>query len=250
MIIKKNEEEIAVIRRACRIAGEVLEEAGKQLKPGLSTGRLDEFIEAEIRKRGAKPAFKGYRGYKHASCLSVNEEVVHGIPSEDRIIKEGDIVGVDVGSIVEGYYGDVARTFCVGSVDKTSRKLVRTTKECLGLGIKQARAGKNIGDVSFAIESHAKKNGYSVVRDLFGHGVGKALHEDPLVPNFGKPGTGPKLEKGMIFAIEPMLNTGGSAIETLEDGWTVVTKDRGLSAHFEHTILITDGAAEVLSGVK
>lgn len=246
MIIIKSDEEINYIRKACEIAGSVLSLAGKLIKPGITTSELDKFIEDELLKRGAKAAFKGYRGYKHASCLSVNEEIVHGIPSV-RVINDSDIVGVDVGSIVEGYYGDCAKTFAVGKISKSAKKLMETTRQCLDLAIKQARKGNRIGDISFVIEQHALKHGYSVVKDLFGHGVGKSLHEDPLIPNFGKKGSGAKLEKGMIFAIEPMLNIGKSDIETLDDGWTVVTKDRKLSAHFEHTILITDSNAEVLT---
>ncbi len=248
MIIIKTEADIFYIRKACEVAAEVLDLAGKYIKAGISTKELDAFIEAEILKRKAKAAFKGYRGYRHASCLSINEEVVHGIPT-DRIIKEGDIVGVDIGSIVNGYYGDVARTYSIGKPTKSVKKLLRTTAECLEIGIKNAKCGGTVGDISSSIEEHARKNGYSVVKDLYGHGVGKALHEDPLIPNFGRRGSGPKLQKGMVFAIEPMLNIGGSEIETLSDGWTVVTADRTLSAHFENTILITEADAEVLTKV-
>lgn len=246
MIIIKTDEEIKCIKEACEIAAEVLGLAGKIIKPGITTENIDNYIEQELVRRGAKPAFKGYRGYKHASCLSVNEEIVHGIPSA-RIINEGDIVGVDIGSIVKGYYGDTAATFAAGKITKSAKKLMATTKECLMLAIKQAKRGNCIGDISFVIEQHAARHGYSVVKDLFGHGVGKDLHEDPLVPNFGKKGTGARLEKGMVFAIEPMLNIGGSGIETLDDGWTVVTRDRKLSAHFEHTVLITDCDAQILT---
>ncbi|MCX5749402.1 MAG: type I methionyl aminopeptidase [Candidatus Saganbacteria bacterium] len=248
MIKIKTEEEIKLIRLACRVAEEVLKTAEKNVAPGITTRELDNIIETEIIKRGAKPAFKGYRGYRHASCLSVNEEIVHGIPS-DRLLMEGDIIGVDIGAIVGGYYGDVAETFPVGKISKAARKLLSTASECLDLGIKTARYGKKVGDISSSIEQHAKRHGYSVVKDLFGHGVGSELHEDPLIPNFGSPGTGPKLEKGMVFAIEPMLNIGTSEIETLDDGWTVVTKDRKLSAHFEHTILITEDKAEILTRI-
>lgn len=248
MIKLKTEAEIKLIRLACRAAAEVLKIAGKAVEPGITTRELDNIIETEIIKRGARPAFKGYRGYRHASCLSVNEEIVHAIPSE-RLLVEGDIIGVDIGTIVGGYYGDIAETFPVGKVSRSSRKLLAAAKECLQKGIKKARSGSRLGDISSAIEQNAKKHGYNVVMDLYGHGVGSELHEDPLVPNFGKPGTGPVLEKGMIFAIEPMLNIGTSRIKTLDDGWTVVTADRALSAHFEHTILITDGDAEVLTGI-
>lgn len=248
MIVLKTEDELKFIRQACKVAAEVLKAAGDLVKAGLSTGELDAFIESEILKRGAKPAFKGYRGYRHASCLSVNEEIVHGIPS-NRVLKEGDIIGIDVGAVVGGFYGDNAQTKLVGKVSGSAEKLVKATKECLGIAVKRARNGAHVGDISSAIEQFAKSRGYSVVKDLFGHGVGKALHEDPLIPNFGKPGSGPKLEKGMVFAIEPMLNIGGSSIVTLDDGWTVVTRDRQLSAHFEHTVLITDTEAEVLTRI-
>ncbi len=246
MITIKTEDDIKFIRQACKVAAEVLEEAADKARPGISTGELDAFIENEIIKRGAKPAFKGYRGYRHASCLSVNEEIVHGIPSA-RVIKEGDIMGIDVGAVVGGFYGDNARTVMIGKVSRSAEKLVRAAEECLDVAVKRAKSGARVGDISSAIEQFARSRGYSVVKDLFGHGVGKALHEDPLIPNFGRPGSGPKLESGMVFAIEPMLNIGGSDIVTLDDGWTVVTKDRQLSAHFEHTVLITGSGAEVLT---
>ena len=248
MIIIKTEEDIKHIRLACRAAGEVLKEAEGEVRPGITTEELDRFIEKALIKRGAKAAFKGYRGYRHASCLSVNEEIVHGIPS-NKIINEGDIIGVDIGAIVNGYYGDTASTFAVGHVSKSAKKLIKTTKESLELAIKAAKAGRFVGDISSVIEQFALRHGYNVVKDLFGHGVGKDLHEDPLIPNFGRPGVGPKLTAGMVFAIEPMLNIGCSEIETLDDGWTVVTKDRMLSAHFEHTVLITKSGVEVLTRV-
>ena len=248
MIIKKNEEEIENIRKACQIAAKVLVSAGKEVKPGVKTKEIDSFIENELVKNGAKPAFKGYRGYRHASCVSVNNEVVHGIPS-DRKLSDGDIIGIDVGAIYNGFYGDTARTFPVGKVSKSAKKLLRTTEECLEKGIEAVRNGKRIGDLSCVIEGHAVSHGYSVVKDLFGHGVGKQLHEDPLIPNFGKPGQGPKIESGMTFAIEPMLNIGKSDIETLDDGWTVVTADGSLSAHFEHTVLVKNDSVEVLTKI-
>lgn len=248
MITIKTEDELKFIRQACKVAAEVLKAAGDQVKAGISTGELDAFIESEILKRGAKPAFKGYRGYRHTSCLSVNEEVVHGIPS-NRVLNEGDIIGIDVGAVVGGFYGDNAQTCLVGKVSGSAEKLVKATKESLNIAVKRAKNGSHVGDISSAIEQYAKSKGYSVVKDLFGHGVGKALHEDPLIPNFGKPGSGPKLEKGMVFAIEPMLNIGGSDIVTRDDGWTVVTRDKQLSAHFEHTVLITDSESEVLTRI-
>ncbi len=247
MIYKRSEAELVLLRTAGSIAADVLKAAGKYVRAGLTTLELDTFIESEILRRQAKPAFKGYRGYRHASCLSINEEIVHGIPS-NKVIREGDIIAIDVGTIFKGYYGDVAQTFYVGNEpSKAIKKLLKIGFECLEKGIKQARCGNHVGDISFAIESHASKNGYSVVRDLFGHGVGKNLHEDPLIPNFGKPGTGPRLEKGMVFAIEPMVNAGVGDIVTLDDGWTVITKDKMLSVHFERTIAITDGDPEIIS---
>lgn len=246
MIKKRSGSEIATIRRACLIASDVLYRAKKKIKPGVSILSIDKYIEEEIIRNGAKPAFKGYRGYRHASCLSINEEIVHGVPKE-RFLKEGDIIGVDIGTIVDGYYGDVAATFSVGSISESTKNLLSTTERCLELGINAAKSGGHIGDISSEIEKCAFEQGYSVVRDLFGHGVGESLHEDPLVPNFGKRGEGPLLEDGMVFAIEPMVNIGKSEIETLNDGWTVVTKDRSLSAHFEHTIAINGDKPLILT---
>lgn len=249
MIFIKSEDEIKKIRAACRIAAEVLEELKKMVKPGISTLELDEICEGSIRAKGALPAFKGYRGYRHATCISINEEVVHGIPGGRRI-KDSDIVGLDVGTIYQGYYGDNAATVIVGKVDKRTEKLVKTTELALNKAIEQAKAGHRIGDISSVIEACAKKEGFSVVRDLYGHGVGRALHEDPLIPNFGKAGEGVELKDGMTIAIEPMLNMGASDIETLDDGWTVVTRDKGLSAHFEHTLLINGDKPEVLTRTR
>jgi len=249
MISLKSVAEIGSIREACQVAAEVLKELEELVKPGISAIELDREGEKAIRKRGALPAFKGYRGYKHATCISRNFEVVHGIP-DDRKLKEGDIVSVDVGTKVGKFFGDTAATFAVGRIDKRLEKLIRAAKEALYLGIAEAKPGKYLGDVSFAIQSHAEKNGYTVVRDLFGHGIGTELHEDPLVPNFGQKGTGPRLEEGMVFAIEPMLNMGRSDIETLSDGWTVVTRDRKFSAHFEHTVAVTKKGTQVLTEIK
>lgn len=246
MIYKRSREEVEIIRKACLIASGVLSQVEKKIMPGVSTFEIDKFIDDEIVRGGAKPAFKGYRGYRHASCLSINEEIVHGIPG-DRILQEGDIIGVDIGTIVDGYYGDIAATFPVGHIPKRAKKLIHTAKKCLELGINAAKRGNHVGDISFEIEQCAKNEGYSVVRDLFGHGVGKTLHEDPLIPNFGAKNEGPLLEDGIVFAIEPMVNIGKSDIETLSDGWTVVTKDRSLSAHFEHTIAINGGSPMVLT---
>ncbi len=246
MITIKTEEELKHIRRACKIVAEVLENLEGEIKPGVTTGELDALGEKLIFKYGALPAFKGYRGYKYSTCLSVNNEVVHGLPGA-RKLKEGDVIGVDVGAIIEGYYGDMARTFPVGSIGKKAEKLIKTGKECLKAGVGRARGSAHLGDIGEAIERCAKRAGFSVVRDLFGHGVGRSLHEDPLIPNWGKKGEGITLKPGMVLAIEPMVNERGHEIETLNDGWTVVTRDSGLSVHFEDTILITDGDPEILT---
>lgn len=246
MIHLRSEGEIESIRKACEVAAEVLRELGKRVQPGISTIELDEIGEDLIRKEGVAPAFKGYRGYEHATCVSLNYEVVHGIP-DSRKLNEGDIVSIDVGTKLGGFYGDTAATFAVGKIEKKLAKLISIAKEALFLGIRQARSGSHLGDVSYAIENHARRNRFTVVRDLFGHGIGQALHEDPLVPNFGEPGSGPELKPGMVFAIEPMLNMGKSDIETLSDGWTVVTKDRKFSAHFEHTVAITKNGPIILT---
>lgn len=242
----KTEAEIGKIRKACRVAAQVLAELKVQVKVGVTTEKLEEVAERILKEKGAIPAFKGYRGYKFATCLSVNDEVVHGLPGS-RVLKDGDIIGVDVGAIVDGYYGDNAETFPVGKISAKAKRLMSATREALYKGIAEARDGRHLGDVSSAIEGEAIKNGFSVVKDLYGHGVGSALHEDPLIPNFGKKGTGIVLKAGMTLAIEPMFNTGGSSIKTLSDGWTIVTLDGSLSAHFEHTILITKGDPEILT---
>jgi len=242
----KTEAEIEKISRACRIAAEILGELKSSVKAGITTAELEEVADRSFKKKGAVPAFKGYRGYKFATCLSVNDEVVHGLPGS-RILKDGDIVGVDVGAIVDGYYGDNAETFSVGKVSAAAKRLMSATRNALYKAIAEARDGCHLGDISFAVESEAKKNGFSVIKDLYGHGVGETLHEDPLIPNFGKKGTGIMLKAGMTLAIEPMLNVGGSEIKTLEDGWTIVTADGSLSAHFEHTILVTKGAPVILT---
>ncbi len=245
----KTENEIEKITRACRAAAEVLEGLKGQIRQGISTKEIEDIAEGMFRKMGVTPAFKGYRGYKYTTCLSVNDEVVHGLPGP-RQLKEGDIIGVDVGAIVDGYYGDNAETFPVGKIPAKIKRLLSTTRSALYKGIAQAVDGRHLGDVSFAIEEEAEKNGFTVVRDLYGHGVGSALHEDPLIPNYGKKGTGMVLKAGMTLAIEPMLNTGAADIKTLQDGWTVVTVDGGFSAHFEHTVLVTKGAPVILTARK
>jgi methionyl aminopeptidase len=224
----------------------VRDSIGREVRPGIRTKDLDSLGEKLIREKGAVPVFIGYRGYRHATCISVNEEIVHGIPS-DRVLLEGDIVSVDVGARFMGYCGDTAATFPVGSVGKDAAKLIKTCKQALEYGIRQARSGGHLEDISFAIQRIAERNAYSVVRDLYGHGIGVDLHEDPLIPNFGTPGHGALLKAGMVLAIEPMLNMGGWKIKTLADGWTVVTVDGKRSCHFEHTVVITVDGPEVLT---
>lgn len=248
-IIIKTEEEIGYLRAAGKIAAEVLEALRREIRAGVTTSELDRLGERLIREKGAEPVFIGYRGYRHATCISVNNEVVHGIPGE-RALKEGDLASVDVGVKLNGYCGDTAATFPVGEISSQAAKLLRVGKEALRAAIRQARAGNHLGDISYAVEREAEKNEFSVVRELYGHGVGRNLHEDPLIPNFGKPGEGPELGPGMTLAIEPMINTGGWKIRTLSDGWTVVTEDGSLSCHFEHTVLITAGEPEVITWLK
>jgi methionyl aminopeptidase len=217
------------------------------VKSGITTDELDRLAESEIRARGAMPAFKGYRNYPKTLCASVNEQVVHGIPSK-RVLKEGDIVGLDLGAIVGGFYGDSAVTVGVGRIDEKTAALVRITEESLSLAIEQAQVGNRLSDISHAVQRHVEAAGYSVVTEFVGHGIGRQLHEEPQVPNYGKPGQGPRLQAGMVLAIEPMVNMGGSAVRVLDDRWTAVTVDGSLSAHFEHTIAIQpSGPAIVLS---
>lgn len=214
--------------------------------PGVRTADLDTFAEEYLRKRGATPAFKGYRDYPFSLCVSVNEQVVHGLPSE-RQLREGDIVSLDLGTIVDGYYGDSALTVPVGQVSPEAARLLRVTEEALMRGIGAARLGGHLSDISHAVQSHVEAHGFSVVRIFVGHGIGKALHEDPQIPNYGPPGLGPRLKPGMVLAIEPMVNAGGPEVEILSDNWTAVTKDRSLSAHFEHTIALTEQGVEILT---
>jgi len=249
VIIIKNAEEINRIRKACRIVAKVLEELKFYLKEGLSTKNIELFIENLIEKMGGIPAFKGYRGYPASACISINSQVVHGIPSNKVFIKEGDIVSVDVGVIFDGFYGDAAYTYQIGKISEEAKKLMKITEEALYEGIKKAKPGKRIGDISYAIQRHVETNGFSVVRAFVGHGIGRSLHEEPQIPNFGKEGTGPKLKKGMTLAIEPMVNAGTYEVVVLPDGWTAVTKDGSLSAHYEHTIAITEDEPEILTKI-
>lgn len=234
------------MREAGRIVGRVLEEIETLIRPGITTRQLDQHAEGLIRRWGGEPAFKGYRGFPASICTSVNEEVVHGIPG-GRILKERDIIGIDVGVRIHGYYGDAAATFPVGKVDDVARRLLEVTQEALRLGIQEGRVGARLSNISHAIQRYVESCGFSVVRDFVGHGIGSSIHQDPQVPNFGQPNQGVALKEGMALAIEPMVNVGGPEVMILEDGWTVVTKDRAPSCHFEHTIAIREGDPEVLT---
>lgn len=251
MIYIKSKREIELIRESCRIVAEVLKLVGAQIKPGVTTLALDKLAEDYIRSFGGVPAFKGYGSQKNnlfpaTLCTSVDEEVVHGIPGK-RALKEGEIVSIDVGVKKEGYFGDGAWSFSVGSISQEKQRLLDVTRESLCKGIEKAVGGNRVHDISYAVQSHVEANGFSVVRELVGHGVGKELHEPPNVPNFGKPGTGPELKAGMTLAIEPMVNLGGYQVLMQPDGWTVVTRDGLPSAHFEHTVAIVDGKPEILT---
>ena len=247
MIILKTQDEIAVMAQASRVVAEVLAVLKKAVRPGITTDELDRLAEEEIRSRGARPAFKGYRSYPKTLCASVNEQVVHGIPSK-RVLKEGDIIGLDLGAIVDGFYGDSAVTVLVGQTNERITHLVRVTEEAMYLGIKQAVVGHRLSEISHVIQQHVESAGFSVVTEFVGHGIGRQLHEEPQVPNYGKPGQGPRLQAGMVLAIEPMVNIGGAAVKVLEDRWTAVTVDGSFSAHFEHTIAITSsGPPKILS---
>jgi methionyl aminopeptidase len=243
----KSAREIGLMRRGGHILSEVMDRLRTSVKPGMSTLEIDTDVEEFIRARGAIPAFKGYRGFPATVCISINEEVVHGIPSAQRHVKEGDIVGLDLGCIVEGYYADCAFTLAVGEVPARVQELLDVTRESLERGITECRPGRRLSDVSHAIQSHVEQHGFSVVRAFVGHGIGRALHEEPQVPNFGDPGRGPQLRPGMVLAIEPMVTMGSWEVRILDDGWTAVTKDGSLAAHFEHTIAVTDSGPEVLT---
>ena len=236
------------MRKSNALVAAILEELGKKIRPGVRTIELDRLSEAMALKKGARPAFKGYRGYPYSLCTSVNSEVVHGMPSE-RELQEGDIVSLDFGILRDGYYGDAAVTVPVGEISPEARRLLRVTEEALYRGISAARAGNRIGDISAAIQGHVEAAGFSVVRDLVGHGIGKSLHEDPQVPNYGSSGRGIELKPGMVFAIEPMVNEGTYRVDVLRDGWTVVTADGKLSAHFEHSVAVTENGPVILSRI-
>ena len=247
MIVFKTPDEVALMAQASQVVAEVLELLKGKVTPGISTDDLDRMAEEAIRGRGAIPAFKGYRNYPKTLCASVNEQVVHGIPSKRRL-KEGDIIGLDLGAIVSGFYGDSAVTVPVGTTSSEARRLIQVTEEALYRGIAQVVVGNRLSDVSHAIQVHVEQAGFSVVTEFVGHGIGRQLHEEPQVPNYGRPGQGPRLQVGMVLAIEPMVNMGTAAVRILEDRWTAVTQDGRWSAHFEHTIAIQpNGPARILS---
>jgi methionyl aminopeptidase len=248
MIILKSKSEIEKMAIACHIVAEVLQELVHVVRPGLTTLELDALAEQSIRTRGGVPAFKGYRGFPNTLCVALNEQVVHGIPSKRRL-RAGDIIGLDLGATWEGYYGDAAVTVPVGQLPSDTECLLTTAREALYMGIKEVSPGKHLSDISHAIQRYAETRGYSVVRAFVGHGIGTALHEEPQVPNFGPPGRGPRLKGGMVLAIEPMVNIGDADVEILDDGWTVVTADGQLSAHFEHTVAITDEGPQILTAL-
>lgn len=246
MIILKSEEEIQAIRKSSLIVAKVLADLEQMIEPGISTIKLDAFAEKRAKEMGAVPAFKGYRGYPASLCTSINEEIIHGIPSS-RILRKGDIVSLDFGVIYKGYYGDAAVTYPVGGVTPEAKALIDAAKKSFFKGFEQVREGCRISDISHAIQKYVEAQGFSVIRSFVGHGVGLSLHEEPQIPNFGSPGSGPKIKKGMVLAIEPMIAVGDWNVEIREDNWTAVTKDRSLSSHYEHTVALTKKGAEILS---
>lgn len=250
MIIVKNSEQIRHMRVAGRITGEAILIGGEMVRPGISTKQIDEKIRHHIEKCGARPSFLGYGGFPGSACISVNEQVIHGIPSYDKILEEGDIVKIDVGAYIGGFHGDSARTFACGKISEEAQRLIDVTKRSFELGVEAAgKEGARIGDIGFAVNEYVVANGFSTVKKYVGHGVGHDLHEDPNVPNYGTPGRGARICRGMVIAIEPMVNMGTDEVLELKDGWTVITKDRKLSAHYEHTVAITENGPELLTKV-
>ena len=249
MIIIKNHNEITLMKKAGRIVGETLLLLEKEVKPGVTTADLDRMAEEFITKHGAKPSFKGLYGFPSSLCVSVNEQVIHGFPGA-YVLKEGDIVSIDCGAFFDGFHGDAARTFPVGNISIDAQKLIDITRESFFRGISFAKEGNKLTDISYGIQSYVEAAGFSVVRDFVGHGIGRKVHEDPNVPNFGKFGRGPKLLEGMVLAIEPMVNAGTHKVKTLKDGWTVVTADSSLSAHYENTVAILSDGPEILTLIK
>lgn len=248
MIIIKSQDEIEKIARACRIVAQVLKDLKGIVKPGITTREIEEFVDRTLAEKGAIPAFRGYRNYPSSVCTSVNDQVVHGIPSNLKL-KEGDIVSVDLGVYLDGFYGDGAITLPVGKIGPGAERLLRVTEEALYKGIEKARPGNRVSDISSAIQRYVESHGYSVVRTFVGHGIGRSLHEEPQVPNYGTPGHGPRLREGMTLAIEPMVNEGTYEVRILDDGWTAVTADGRLSAHYEHTVAITKNGARILTKI-
>lgn len=249
MVYLRDPSEIDLIREAAQVVGRTLKMLGEHVRPGITTAELDRIAEAYIRSQGAEPAFKGYRGFPASICPSVNEQVVHAIPGGTKL-KEGDIISLDVGARKNGYYGDAAVTYPVGAIDDEAQKLLDVTRESLAAGIAQARPGNRVGDIGHAVQAVAEANGFSVVRTLVGHGIGREMHEEPQVPNYGPPSRGPRLLAGQVIAIEPMVNIGGPDVVTGKDGWTVLTRDGLRSAHFEHTVAIGPDGPEILSHVE
>jgi methionyl aminopeptidase len=249
VIIRKSPSEIEKMARAGAVVRECLQLMGREVAPGVTTKELDRLAETFIRSRGGTPTFKGYRGFPASICASPNDMVVHGIPGKVRL-NEGDILGVDVGVTMNGYIADAAATFAVGDISEQASELLRVTEESLWKGIAQCQVGNRVGDISHAVQTHAEASGFSVVESMVGHGVGREMHEDPQVPNFGPPGQGPELREGMVIAIEPMINTGGHEVEIGDDSWAVYTRDGGLSAHFEHTVAITKAGPRVLTAAE
>lgn len=248
MISVKNKDQLMLMKQAGRITGEALVLAGESIRPGMTTKQLDTIIRHHIEKCGAKPSFLGYGGFPGSACISINDEVIHGIPSS-RVIEDGDIVKVDVGAYYKGFHGDSANTFAVGNVSEEAKKLIAVTSESFWKGIAEAKPGNRVGDIGYAIQTYVEENGFSVVRKYIGHGVGADLHESPDVPNFGTKGRGPRLCAGMTIAVEPMVNIGTHDVKEKSDKWTVVTADGSLSAHYEHTIAITDDGVIVLTKI-
>jgi methionyl aminopeptidase len=243
----RSRDEIARIREACLVVHDVLRELATAAVPGTTTAELDRLAEARARARHAEPAFLGYHGYPASVCVSVTDEVVHGIPSPRRVLADGDIVGLDFGVVLKGFYGDSAVTVPVGKVTDAARRLLEVTAGALAAAVEAARPERRVGDIGAAVQAHVEPRGFSVVRDFVGHGIGRRLHEPPQIPNFGVPGAGPRLRPGMVLALEPMVNAGRFEVETLDDGWTAVTQDGSLSAHFEHTVAVTEDGPEILS---
>ncbi len=247
MIIIKTKDQLKKMEKAGAIVRDALNLAEEKIKAGMSTEELDSIIKRYIEKCGAYPSFLGYGGFPKSACISIDSQVVHGIPNKKTIIRSGNIVSVDVGAYIDGFHGDAARTFIVGEVDEKVKKLVKVTEECFFKGIEQMQENKRIGDIAFAIQSHAESNGFSVVRELVGHGIGEHLHEDPQVPNFGRAGHGARIQNGMVLAIEPMINMGGLQVDFLSDGWTVRTRDGLPSAHYENTLALIDGERKIFT---